>query len=127
MVVTTKTLTIGGETVTATLTIPSGAAVPTPAPTVGTPIATGTPAEATTAGTTTVVVVPVHSVPVYPVDNSTTKAGVASGSAGVVLPKASGTGAVLPKQSAITAGAEKRFGVSVFGGILAIVGAVVML
>lgn len=132
MVVTTKTLTLSGETVTATLTIPSGAAIPTPYPTITrsppqiTPAAAGsvsTPAaNVVVAGTTTVLVVPMQSSPVYPAvypaGNATANAGIASGT--VSMPKQSA--------SAFTGGAERGAkGWSLGAGILALGAAMVML
>jgi hypothetical protein len=91
MYTTTKTWTnAGGETVCATLTIPSGAPVPTPE----TPSYPGSPAPVVTGGTMTFTVVPVQSAPVYPAapvypgsnSNATANAGIygaASGTAAV--------------------------------------------
>jgi hypothetical protein len=117
MVTTTKTLTVSGSTIVATLTIPAGAAPPTPV--VGGPVI-ATPAGPVTTAKSTVVVVPVPvSSPVYPAGNSTKTGvvGVASGS--VTLPKTGATAAASPKASALTAGAgTKEWNVVAFIGAL---------
>ncbi len=125
MYTTTKTYTSAGETVCATLTIPSGAPIPTPE-TPSYPVETvsypGSPASVVTAGTTTFTVVPVQSAPVYPAapvypgpagsSNATTNAGVygaASGTAAAFYSKST----YMASSGAGTGAKEFSFGAAV--------------
>jgi hypothetical protein len=123
MYTTTKTYTnAAGSTVCATLTIPSGAPVPTPE-TPSYPVQTGSYSGSpiVTAGTTTFTVVPVQSAPVYPAapapvypaggSNATANAGVYGA--------ASGTAAASNSKSTYLASSgagakEFNFGAAVF-------------